>query len=213
MQRDIRDLANIEGLTTLPNLLSLLAARSGSLLNFAELSNSNNTPQTTLKRYLVLLETALLVQRIQPWSGNLGKQLIKTPKVYLTDTGLMAYLLGADDDRLKADGVLYGRLLETFVLNELVRLKSWSRSRIHAYHYRTHQGSEIDFLLERGDGNVVAIEVKSSSTVDSSSFAAIITLAQELKKKFVRGIVLYNGKEVIPFGKNLFALPIQTLWT
>ena len=213
MQRDIRDLANIEGLTTLPNLLSLLAARSGSLLNFAELSNSNNTPQTTLKRYLVLLETAFLVQRIQPWSGNLGKQLIKTPKVYLTDTGLMAYLLGADDDRLKADGVLYGRLLETFVLNELVRLKSWSRSRIHAYHYRTHQGSEIDFLLERGDGNVVAIEVKSSSTVDSSSFAAIITLAQELKKKFVRGIVLYNGKEVIPFGKNLFALPIQTLWT
>ncbi|HCA81187.1 MAG TPA: hypothetical protein DEP53_15760 [Bacteroidetes bacterium] len=126
---------------------------------------------------------------------------------------MMAYLLGADDDRLKADGVLYGRLLETFVLNELVRLKSWSRSRIHAYHYRTHQGSEIDFLLERGDGNVVAIEVKSSSTVDSSSFAAIITLAQELKKKFVRGIVLYNGKEVIPFGKNLFALPIQTLWT
>ena len=213
MQRDIRDLANIEGLTTLPNLLSLLAARSGSLLNFAELSNSNNTPQTTLKRYLVLLETAFLVQRIQPWSGNLGKQLIKTPKVYLTDTGLMAYLLGADDDRLKADGVLYGRLLETFVLNELVRLKSWSRSRIHAYHYRTHQGSEIDFLLERGDGNVVAIEVKSSSTVDSSSFAAIITLAQELKKKFVRGIVLYNGKEVIPFGKNLFALLIQTLWT
>ena len=213
MQRDIRDLANIEGLTTLPNLLSLLAARSGSLLNFAELSNSNNTPQTTLKRYLVLLETAFLVQRIQPWSGNLGKRLIKTPKVYLTDTGLMAYLLGADDDRLKADGVLYGRLLETFVLNELVRLKSWSRSRIHAYHYRTHQGSEIDFLLERGDGNVVAIEVKSSSTVDSSSFAAIITLAQELKKKFVRGIVLYNGKEVIPFGKNLFALPIQTLWT
>jgi len=213
LQRDIRDLANIEGLTTLPNLLSLLAARSGSLLNFAELSNSNNTPQTTLKRYLVLLETAFLVQRIQPWSGNLGKQLIKTPKVYLTDTGLMAYLLGADDDRLKADGVLYGRLLETFVLNELVRLKSWSRSRIHAYHYRTHQGSEIDFLLERGDGNVVAIEVKSSSTVDSSSFAAIITLAQELKKKFVRGIVLYNGKEVIPFGKNLFALPIQTLWT
>ena len=213
LQRDIRDLANIEGLTTLPNLLSILAARSGSLLNFAELSNSSNIPQTTLKRYLVLLETTFLIQQIPPWSGNLSKRLIKTPKIYLTDTGLMTYLVGADERRLKTDGSLLGKITETFVLNELMKLNTWSKTKSRIYHYRTQLGKEIDFLLERSDGGIVAIEIKSSTTVDSSSFAAMISLSHDLKKRFVRGIVIYTGKEVIPFGNNLLALPIQSLWT
>jgi len=212
LQRDVRDLANIEGLTTLPNLLSLLATRSGSLLNFAELSNSSNIPQTTLKRYLVLLETTFLIQQIRPWSGNLSKRLIKTPKIYLTDTGLMTYLVGADESRLKTDGSLFGRIVETFVLNELVKLNTWSKAKARIYHYRTQLGNEIDFLLERNDGSIVAIEVKSSSSVDSSSFTAMTSLSHDLKKKFVRGLVFYTGKELIPFGHNLLALPLQSLW-
>ena len=212
LQRDVRDLANIEGLTTLPDLLSLLATRSGSLLNFAELSNSSNIPQTTLKRYLVLLETTFLVQQVRPWSGNLSKRLIKTPKIYLTDTGLMTYLVGADESRLTTDGSLFGKILETFVLNELVKLNTWSKAKARIYHYRTHLGKEIDFLLERNDGSIVAIEVKSSSSVDSTSFAAMTSLSHELKKKFVRGIVFYAGKELIPFGHNLLGLPLQSLW-
>ena len=213
LQRDIRDLANIEGLTTLPDLLSLLAARSGSLLNFAELSNSSNIPQTTLKRYLVLLETTFLIHRIQPWSGNLSKRLIKTPKIYLADTGLLTYLVGADEKRLKTDGSLFGKIMETFVLNELVKLNTWSKTISRIYHYRTQPGKEIDFLLERNDGSIVAIEVKSASTVDSSSFAEMISLSRDLKKRFVRGIVFYAGNDTVPFGKNLLALPIQSLWT
>jgi predicted AAA+ superfamily ATPase len=213
LQRDIRDLANIEGLTVLPHLLSLLAARSGSLLNLAELSNSSGIPQTTLKRYLVLLETTFLIQRIPSWSGNLGKRLIKTPKLYLTDTGAMTYLVGADETRLKTDRSLLGKAMETFVLNELVKLNSWSKARARIYHYRTHLGNEVDFLLERSDGAIVAIEVKSSSTVDSSSFATMISLSHDLKKQFLLGIVLYTGKEVIHFGSNLVALPLESLWT
>jgi hypothetical protein len=213
LQRDIRDLANIEGLTTLPDLLSLLAARSGALLNFAELSNSSNIPQTTLKRYLVLLETTFLVHRIQPWSSNLSKRLIKTPKIYLADTGLLTYLVGADEKRLKTDGSLFGKIMETFVLNELVKLNTWSKTISRIYHYRTQLGKEIDFLLERNDGSIVAIEVKSASTVDSSSFAEMISLSRDLKKRFVRGIVFYAGNDTVPFGKNLLALPIQSLWT
>jgi hypothetical protein len=213
LQRDIRDLANIEGLTSLPNLLSLLAARSGSLLNFAELSNSSNIPQTTLKRYMVLLETTFLVQQIPPWSGNLSKRLVKTPKIYLTDTGLMTYLLGADEKRMKTDGSLLGRAMETFVLTELMKLNTWSKTRVRIYHYRTQLGKEIDFLLERSDGSIVAIEVKSSSTIDSSAFAPMIALSHNLRKRFVRGIVFYTGKEMIPFGNNLLALPMQSLWT
>jgi hypothetical protein len=213
LQRDIRDLANIEGLTTLPSLLSLLAARSGSLLNFAELSNSSNIPQTTLKRYLVLLETTFLVQQIRPWSSNLSKRLIKAPKIYLGDTGLMTYLVGADETRLKTDGSLTGRMMETFVLNELMKLNTWSKANARIYHYRTQLGKEIDFLLEHSDGRIVAIEVKSGSSVDSSSFAVMTSLSHDLKTRFVRGIVFYGGKEMIPFGKNLLALPFHSLWT
>ena len=212
LQRDIRDLANIEGLNSLPNLLSLLAARSGSLLNFAELSNSSNLPQTTLRRYMVLLESTFLVQQIPPWSGNLSKRLVKTPKIYLTDTGLMTYLLGADGKRIKTDGSLLGKAMETFVLTELMKLDTWSKTTARIYHYRTHLGKEIDFLLERNDGSIVAIEVKSGSTVDSSACAPMSALAHDLKKKFVRGIVFYTGTEMIPFGNDLLALPIQSLW-
>jgi hypothetical protein len=97
-------------------------------------------------------------------------------------------------------------------VDELLKLNTWSKVNARIYHYRTHLGKEIDFLLERNDGSIVAIEVKSSSSVNSSSFAAMTLLSHELKKKFVRGIVFYAGKELIPFGHNLLALPLQSLW-
>jgi predicted AAA+ superfamily ATPase len=121
--------------------------------------------------------------------------------------------VGADEKRLKTDGSLFGKIMETFVLNELVKLNTWSKTISRIYHYRTQPGKEIDFLLERNDGSIVAIEVKSASTVDSSSFAEMISLSRDLKKRFVRGIVFYAGNETVPFGTNLLALPIQSLWT
>jgi predicted AAA+ superfamily ATPase len=212
LQRDVRDLAHIEGLTALPRLLALLASRSATLLNFAELSNSIKIPQTTLKRYCALLETTFLSQLIPSWSRNLSKRLIKTPKLYLTDTGLMLYLLGADEQRLKADGDIFGKAVESFVLNELLKLATWSKTQPRIYHFRTQTGMEIDFLLERRDGSIVCLEVKSGQKVDASAFKTMKILAGELKKKFLRGIVLYDGNEVIPFEKNLFAVPMQALW-
>ena len=108
----MRDLANIEGLTSLPRLLSLLAARATSLLNFSELSRSAAIPQTTLKRYMALLETTFLVQALPAWSSNVSKRLVKAPKLVLNDTALMAYLLGLSRERLAADARLLGSLLD-----------------------------------------------------------------------------------------------------
>ncbi|MGD0631242.1 MAG: DUF4143 domain-containing protein [Terracidiphilus sp.] len=108
LQRDIRDLANIADVTAVPRLLSVVAAGAGCLLNFADLSRSIALPQTTLKRHFALLEGAFLVQLLRPWARNLGKRVIQTPKVYLNDTGLLAYLLDATVDRLKAEGDLAG---------------------------------------------------------------------------------------------------------
>lgn len=162
---------------------------------------------------MTLLETTFLVRLVTPWSKNLSKRLIKTPKLYLTDTGLMLYLLGADEQRLRSDGEILGKAVESFVLNELLKQISWSKTQPQIHHFRTQTGQEIDFLLERRDGSIVCIEVKSGQKVDAASFKTMKMLEAEMKRKFLRGIVLYDGNEVIPFDKNLYAVPIQALWT
>ncbi|OHC12772.1 MAG: ATPase, partial [Pseudomonadales bacterium GWC1_66_9] len=113
--RDVRDLAQIDGLTELPRLMQVLAARSGGLLNAAELSRSTGIPQTTFKRYLTLLETLFLVRLVPAWSSNLGKRLQKSPKLFVTDYGLMAHLQGLSQAGMEAALGLPGDLVEAFV--------------------------------------------------------------------------------------------------
>ncbi len=213
LQRDIRDLARIEGLADLPRLLGLVAANAGNLVSFAELSRDAGLAQTTLKRYLALLETSFLVQRLPPWSANLGKRLIKTPKLYLGDTGLAAYLLGwGESPRPEADRDA-GRLLENFVLTELTKALSWSRVQPRLYHFRAASGSEVDFLLEDRAGRCVAIEVKAGAGLGEKDFSGLRALRDALGERFRRGLVLYTGSEIVPFGRELFALPVHRLWT
>lgn len=212
LQRDIRDMANIEGLTQLPRLLSLLATRATSLLNVADLARSLDMPQTTLKRYLALLDATFLTQMTPAWASNLGKRLVKAAKLNLVDTGLLAYLLGVDLERLQAEPHWTGMLLENFVNMELRKQATWSYTQPQLFHFRTQTGHEVDIVLEDRRGRIVGIEVKASATVHAQDFKGLKLLADEIANQFIRGIVLYTGAEVIPFGKNLWALPITSLW-
>ena len=147
----------------------MVAARAGGLLNFADLSRSVALPQTTLKRYFALLEGTFLVQLLRPWARNLGKRVIQTPKVYLNDTGLLAYLLGATVDRLKAEGNLAGGVLENFVLMELRKQSTWSSTtQPELFYWRTASGQEVDVVLEDRAGRVVGVEVKAAATLSSN---------------------------------------------
>lgn len=212
LQRDVRDLSNIEGLRDLPRLLSLLAGRTSRLLNYAELSRSAAIPQTTLKRYLALMEGTFLVRMLPAWSTNLGKRLVKSPKILMTDTGLICAVLSADADRLKADPILLGQLLETLVTTELRKQASWSRTRPRTFHYRTHAQAEVDIVLEEPSGRLVGVEVKASSTVGERDLRGLNELARIAGPNFVRGIVLYAGGQVVPFGERLHAVPLAGLW-
>ncbi len=212
LQHDVRDLANIEGLSALPDLLALLAARSASLLNFSELSRSIGLAMTTLKRYFTLLEALFLVQTVPAWSSNLSKRLVKTPKVYLNDTGLLAHLLGVDDGRLHEEPRILGSLLENFVALELCKQVGWAERAPTLYHYRTHAGSEVDFLLEDTGGRVAAVEVKAAASVTARDVQPMRELAEELGDRFTRGVVLYAGTTAVPFGPRIHALPIDALW-
>ena len=211
LHRDVRDLANIEGLANLPRILSILAIRVPNFLNFAELSRTAAIPQSTLKRYLTLLEAVFLVQNIPAWSGNLGKRLVKASKVVISDTGLKAHLTGTRAERMVADGSI-GGYLENFVIMELRKQIAWSRIRPKMFHFRTQTGQEVDIVLEDPTGRLAGIEVKSASMVGPEDFRGLRALAEAAGRSFHRGIVLYMGTEIVPFGQNLHAVPVPALW-
>jgi len=212
LQRDIRELANINGLMQMPRLLELLATRLASLLNSADISRIMQIPQTSMKRYLALFEVIYLIQRLLPWSGNLGKRLVKTPKVFFTDSGLAAYLVGFEVSHLEEQNIRVGPLLENFILSELRKQACWSRIKPAFFHFRSQTGQEVDIVMEDRRGRCVGIEVKAAATVRSEDFKGLRWFEKQLGESFVRGIVLYTGKESVPFGEKLFALPVNALW-
>ncbi|RJP39840.1 MAG: ATP-binding protein [Phycisphaerales bacterium] len=212
LQRDVRDLAGIERLTELPRLLKLLAARAGSLLNFADVARDLSAPQTTLKRYFALLEMTFLVHTLPAWSSNLGKRLVKSPKLYLNDSGLLAHLLGTSGRRLARDPMQRGPLVENFVVMELYKQATWSRTQPELFHFRTHAGREVDVVLEDRAGRIVGIEVKAGATLGTDDLKGLKELAALAGKRFHRGVILYMGQDAIPFGPRLHALPISAMW-
>ncbi len=212
LSRDVREMANIAGLAELPRLLALIASRPMALLNYAELTRRAGIPASTLKRYFALLEGVFLVRTLRPWHANIGKRLVKSPKVLLADTGLAARLAGLDAERLGSDRTLLGGMLESFVAMEVTKQLGWSESAPGLYHFRTHEGAEVDLVLERRAGTLVGIEVKCTATVTSADFQGLRALEQATGPRFHRGLVLYTGSEVIPFGPRLHAVPVESLW-
>lgn len=212
LQRDVRDMASVERLSEFPQLLRLLGTRCGTLLNFAELSRSLSMPQSTLKRYMALLEATFLAQLLPAWTSNLSKRLVKSPKIMLCDTGLLGSLLGLDADRLNQDTALAGHVLENFIAMELKKQLTWSKVSATLHHYRSQMQQEVDLLLEDSSGRVVGIEVKASASVDGDTFRGLRHLAELLGERFVRGVVLYRGTETVAFGQDMHALPIAAVW-
>jgi predicted AAA+ superfamily ATPase len=212
LQRDVRDLANIAGLTEAPRLLALLAARSSGLLNVSELSREAGIPHTTLQRYLSLFEATFMIQRIPAWSANLSKRLVRAPKLLIGDTGFMAYLLNASEKSVLEDPHLAGKFLKSFVGCELLKQIEWSEQKPGLLHYRSAAGAEVDFLLETGGRQIVGIEAKLASTLKSDYFRGLRTLKDDARSHFVAGVLMYTGEQVIPFGEKLWALPISSLW-
>ena len=212
LQRDVRDLARIERLSEIPRLLALLASRAGELLNTADLARTLQVPQTTLKRYLTLMETTFLVRLLPAWFSNLGKRLAKAPKLLLTDTGLLTHLIEADAGRLAGNRTLLGHVLENFVAMELIKQSGWSTRRCRLFHFRTSGGAEVDLVREDRAGRLVGVEVKCAASVQRRDFRGLETLAALAGGRFVRGVVLCTAATAVPFGRNLFALPVSQLW-
>ena len=212
LQRDVRDLANVDRLRDMPRLFQLTAARMASLANHAELARAIDLPQTTLKRYLALLELVFLVRALPAWSGNLSKRLVKAPKLLVCDGGLAAHAIGATPERLAREPDLVGPLLENFVATELLKQLPQAAVRARPYHYRSQTGIEVDLVLEAADGRLVGIEVKARRSVEARDFRGLRDLQAGVPDRFRRGVVLYTGPEPVAFGDQLLALPVDALW-
>ena len=212
VQRDVKDLAEIEGVIQIPRLLATLAARAGSPLNFADMARSLGMNQVTVKRYLALFSALFLAVTLPPWSDNLGKRLAKTAKIYLNDAGLLAHLLGVDVEGLERQPVVKGALVENFVVMELMKLASCSEARPSLFHFRTSVGQEVDVVMENRRRDLVGVEIKAAATIADADFRGLRGFAALVGKRLRAGILLYAGRETLPFGDRMWAVPIEALW-
>ena len=212
VQRDVRDMARIRMLDVLPRLLSAAATQTAGLFNLTDLASPFQLSRPTIGDYITLLERLFLLERLPAWHSNRLKRLVKSPKLHLGDTGIASALLGVDAATLAADRVLLGRLLETFVYQELRRQASWHDAPMTFFHFRDKDGAEVDIVIDRGSQGVAGVEVKASATVTETDFRGLRKLATAAGERFARGVVIYDGETSTGFGDGFYAVPIRRLW-
>ncbi len=212
LERDLASLGDVADRAVVARLLQTIGATSAAELNIERLSSSLGTPASTIRRHIELLEMLFLIRRLPAWSSNLLARSIKRPKVHIADTGLLAYLVGADERRIEADLNLGGMFYETFVAMELHRQISWLDDRPQLFHFRDRDQREVDIVIEHRDGSVSAIEVKSGATVHERDFRGLNHLKHKLANKFKAGALLYTGANTVSFGDRLAAVPLSGLW-
>lgn len=211
--RDLEDVGNVRNVENIERLLRVIAARSGSLTSFHGMAGELGVDKNTVAAHTKILEDLFLVRQLRPWHVNLGSRQIKSPKLYIVDSGLLAHLIGANEQRLAEDGALAGTILESFVAMELSRQGDWAQEPMSLFHYRDKAQREIDVLLERSSGEIAGVEVKAAATVTSADFAGLRYLRDKLGARFKAGVVLHTGAETLPFGDRLAAVPVTGLWT
>lgn len=208
LERDVRDLASIAHVPDFNRLLVTLALRTGQMLNFSSLSRDVGLPVSTLRRYFNILEETFQVFRVAPYHANAGKRVVKTPKAYLSDTGMACHLADADDWPTLQRRNQAGAMLETWAAGELRKLIALGPTRTGLYYWRTRDGREVDFVLERG-GRVAGLEVKQAARVDQHDVAGLAACRDSLGKNWHMGIILYGGTEVVPIDKMTVAVPFD----
>lgn len=211
IERDVRDIADVEKLDQMPHLLRILAHHSGQLTNFSQIGGQIGLDEKTVRKYIGIFEQLFLVQRVEPWFRNPIKRLIKTPKLHFLDSGLLAALTGVTIERIETDRTLLGALLETFVHSEILKQASLTHTIRAISHYRDKSQNEVDIVVESYSGNVVGIEVKARATVTARDFAGLRQLAAAEQERFKFGMILYDGDQIIPFGPRLAAVPVSCL--
>lgn len=192
VERDVRQLIQVKEQLVFERFLKLLSGRIGQLLNFDSLASDVGVSAKTIRNWISVLEASFIVFRLPPYFGNFGKRLIKTPKIYYTDVGLAAYLLGIESPEQVERDPLYGNLFENMVLMELVKSRTFQGKDPELYFYRDSHGNEIDVIAEV-NRSLVPIEIKTSATFQKRLLKSLEFYHTSVDQQCKRGSLIYSG--------------------
>ena len=210
LERDIRNLRNIGDLTQFQTFLRALAARSAQILNLSDLARDVGVAVNTAKDWISILEASFQICILRPYYANIGKRLVKAPKVYFTDTGLLCYLVGLRDIEHAASGPMGGAIFENLVVAELFKIYIHRGEEPALYYWRTAAGSEVDMVIETQD-HLVPIEIKQSETPRPEMAKEIVNFQKDFEGKASQGYVIHPGSMTLPLGKGVVTLPFANL--
>ena len=210
-----RDVARVRDADEVGRLLELLALRGASLLSVSTLARELRLHRESVERYLAVLERLFLVRRLRPWHRNAAKRLVKSPKTHLLDTGLTATLAGLTAHDWLAERPRMGRLLESFVVQQLIAQAAWTDPNgpaLRFWHYRDKDQVEVDIVMTQANA-VWGIEVKAAMSLARGDGKGLTRLAQACGEDFQQGILLYGGTDQLPLAdKRMLAVPLSRLW-
>ena len=210
IESDARELANIRNIDKFIKMYRLCMIRSGNIFQKNELQKEAGLDNRTFDSYFAVMEHTYQIQKLQPFFKNQLKRLIKTPKIYATDTGILNHLLQISSKEELENSHYKGDIIETFIYDELLRANSSATDKVGLFYYRTSDKKEIDFILDYGQ-KIVAIEIKASKSVLKSDFRHIYHLQKEIPKFFDKGVVLYGGEDFLRLDEKMYAVPFGFL--
>jgi uncharacterized protein len=210
LERDVRSLRQIGDLTLFQNFLRALAARSAQLLNLAEMARDLGVALNTAKAWLTVLEATFQVIILRPYFANLGKRLVKSPKVYFSDVGTLCYLTGLKDPGHAATGPMGGAIFETAVLMEIIKTIIHRGQEPQVYFWRTAAGAEVDIVVAEG-GRLIPLEVKLSATPRPAMARNLTSFQKDLRGRTAPGYVIHPGEVRLPLAPEVTALPFNEL--
>lgn len=210
---DPQHIYRLEKAEYMPVLLQALATRVGNLINDADLARDAGLNPVTARTYRGLLGGTFITNFLRPWFRNINKRLVKAGKIYFHDTLLLAHLLQSSPTELASNRPqIFGHLLENFVLAELTKQNNCLKQPAELSFYRTRDGREVDFVIERG-GKLAGVEVKNSEKISERDLAGIKELQAVAGADFLCGVILCNTPRVIPWNDRIYLVPISTLWS
>lgn len=209
VERDVRQLSQITDLVAFRTLAQLAALRTGQVLVISTLARDAKLSAATAGRYLDLLEASFLIRRLPPFLKNRTSRLIKSPKLYLTDSGLAAFLAGVDNLEPGHEDLLRGSLFETYMAQNLAGLLEAHLPDAQLSYWHEQGRHEVDFVVESGR-KVVAIEVKAATRWSESDFSGLRAFLARTPR-CVAAVLAYNGRDAVQLGDKLFAIPLAYL--
>jgi len=194
VEKDVWQLIQLKDVSLFEKFIKLLAGRVGQIINYQSLSNDVGVGAPTIKQWLSILEASFIIFKLPPYYKNFGKRVIKSPKYYFTEIGLLAYLLGIEKNTQVSRDPLVGNIFENLAVIEVLKSRYNQGRNAELYYFRDSNGNEIDLLCKTGDG-LVGVEIKSASTWNSS-FSKSLTNFSESNEKLAGRIVVYSGSRI-----------------